>query len=485
MAFWNRKKKNVRPPNPHSQVRGFYSPDSDRLLTGWTSQSSSIDYYLGEDLTSLRARSRELVRKNPYGAQFVRVMRKNIVGHSGVSVQARTTIFRNGQEVLDERANTAIETAWKDWCQSHCDYRGQSAFIDLQRMAVNSACQDGEFLFRLHYGASLGKYGFQIEEIDPELLDVDKHQKNRSGEIRLGVEYDQRGRVIRYWFREKDEAGNYYSGRRYSVDAKYIIHGFIRQFPDQSRGIPWAHASLESAKHLEKYEESAIIAARAGANQGGFFKNSSPEDAYKGEEEGAGAYDGDTIAGSDPMQFTNIGNNEFIQYDPKYPHEMYEQFVGQRIRRLAAGSGTSYESMSGDLKGATYSSMRMGALDEREYYKELQDWFVQAFIKPIYFEWLSTAYLKSAITIGRFPLSRPIDDYMFAHFQPRRWQWVDPIKEANAHKQAIELGLKSRSQIMREQGDDPDSVWREIQRENEIMRQMGILDEPDEPEQDA
>jgi len=37
---------------------------------------------------------------------------------------------------------------------------------------------------------------------------------------------------------------------------------------------------------------------------------------------------------------------------------------------------------------------------------------------------------------------------------------------------------------MREQGDDPDSVWREIARDQDMMKQLGIapIASPDQPE---
>jgi len=68
---------------------------------------------------------------------------------------------------------------------------------------------------------------------------------------------------------------------------------------------------------------------------------------------------------------------------------------------------------------------------------------------------------------------------MLAHYQGRRWAWVDPQKDGNANKLAIDNRLKSRSQIMRESGDDPESVWREIQHEEEIMRELGIQPIPE------
>jgi len=119
-------------------------------------------------------------------------------------------------------------------------------------------------------------------------------------------------------------------------------------------------------------------------------------------------------------------------------------------------------------------------LEDREVFKGLQNWFIRCFIRPGFLEeWLLWAWTKKIITIGSRPLSRPVDDYMLAHYQGRRWAWVDPQKDGNANKLAIDNRLKSRSQIMRESGDDPESVWREIQHEEEIMRELGIQPIPE------
>lgn len=441
---------------------------------GWDTMSRSIDYYLQQDLVKLRARSRKLVRINPNGKRAVSIFKSNIAGPDGVTVQAQSKAIRNGAETLDGPANTAIEAAFKDWAQNHCDWTRQQSFAELQNMAISCAVQDGEFIFRKRYGKSAGKYGFQIEAIDPELLDTQKNQPTSTGEIRLGVEYDRNKRVVRYWFREKNFNGDYNSGRTYSIDAKYIIHGYVREWPDQSRGIPWMHASLETAKHLEKYEESAIVASRGKAGVMGFI-SSKPGGEWQGDERAEDTYgEGSNVASFDAGTIRDIGEREFQQFDPKYPHEMYDPFVRSTMRRIAAGIGISYHAISMDLADVNYSSIRAGVLEDREIFKGIQNWFIRSFVRHVYEEWLSMAYLMGEIKIGRFPLARPLDQYMPAAFQGRRWAWVDPQKDGEANKLAIEQRLKSRSQIIREQGDDPETVFNEIQREEELLGKLGI-----------
>lgn len=485
MGFLDRFRRSPAPrasraPNPWASARvrgaGFTSGDVDRLLSGWDNSSNSIDFYLHNELRELRARSRKMVRANPYGKRFIATIKSNVVGPSGVGVQAQSMRFVPGKGMeLDTAANDAIEAAWREWAQRHCDYFGRATWVDLQNLALSCAGQDGEFLFEKVWS---GPHGFQLKVIDPELLDVEKNTNSAGGrDIRLGVEYDQSGRVVRYHFHKRNSAGmyggGYQSGERYSLPARNVIHGFIAEWPDQSRGIPWMHSSLERSKHLEKYDEAAIVNARLGASRFAVL-SSEPGNEYTGDEEGTGEHEGATLDTYEPGTIKDIGNRKIQQVDTDYPHQMYAEFVKSQLRGIASGLGVSYHSLSNDLQGVNYSSIRAGVLEDREIFKGLQNWFIRSLVQPVYEEWLSMAYTRRVIRIGTRPLSRPIADYMAAHFQPRRWAWVDPQKDGMANQLAMNSRLKSPSQLMREQGDDPESVWREWARDRAMMESLGI-----------
>jgi len=461
--------------NPHlhqHRVReaGFYNSDVGRLLSGWDTSSSTIDYYLQSELRGLRARSRKMVRSNPYAKRFVAMIKSNVVGPNGVVVQSQ--VMRSSG-ILDTPANDAIERAFSDWSANHCDYHGRLTLVEMENLAISCAGQDGEFLFRIHRNPR-SKYGLQLECIDPELLDVDKNEITKTGNtIRLGVEYDRTGKRVRYHFRElKDPNVGYSSGRTYSVDANFILHGFLPEWPDQSRGVPWMHSALERNKHLEKYEEAAIIKARSTASTMAVLRSPAGDPAYAGDVEGD--EEGVTLDQYEAGTIKDIGDKEIINLDSDYPHEMYASFVKSQLQGIASGLGISYHSLSNDLEGVNYSSIRAGVLEDREVFKGLQNWFIRAFVRPVYEEWIQLAYTKNAIKIGTTALTRPIDDYLAAKYQPRRWAWVDPQKDGAANQLALDYKLKSHSQIMREQGDDPETVWREIQRDKQIMEQLGI-----------
>jgi capsid protein len=76
--------------------------------------------------------------------------------------------------------------------------------------------------------------------------------------------------------------------------------------------------------------------------------------------------------------------------------------------------------------------------------------------------------------VGNKELNRGFDYYAAAIFQGRRWEWVDPQKEATAKEKLYNLKVTSLSQIIRERGDDPEVVFAEIAEENEKLNALGI-----------
>ena len=62
---------------------------------------------------------------------------------------------------------------------------------------------------------------------------------------------------------------------------------------------------------------------------------------------------------------------------------------------------------------------------------------------------------------------------------PRRWAWVDPLKDQQASVLAVENQFKSKRQVVSEMGDDYESVLREIKQDEELAADVG-LEKPSE-----
>jgi capsid protein len=67
---------------------------------------------------------------------------------------------------------------------------------------------------------------------------------------------------------------------------------------------------------------------------------------------------------------------ELKEWSPNYPTGEFLPFHKAMLRSMAAGMGVLYNNLASDLEGVNFSSIRQGTLDEREHWKELQQWLV-------------------------------------------------------------------------------------------------------------
>lgn len=234
-------------------------------------------------------------------------------------------------------------------------------------------------------------------------------------------------------------------------------------------------SALLRLKHLGAYEEAAVVAANVGAAKMGFFTTP--------DGDGASLADG-VDAGGELMQEATPGHfgvlpegTTFNSFDPQYPHEQFGAFVKASLRGIASGVNVSYNSLGNDLEGVNYSSLRAGVLEERDSWMTLQSWMVESFLEPLFADWLAAALLAGTVrTVRGAPISADkLEKFNVPQWQGRRWQWVDPLKDVEANIAAVNAGLKSRREVIQEQGRDIEEVWRDLQSEQDKAKQMGLV----------
>jgi lambda family phage portal protein len=332
------------------------------------------------------------------------------------------------------------------------------------------------------YGKDAGPMGFALQILDPQRLSV-RYENYKFGDsgnfIRQGIEFNRFGKPVAYHFSSLDEWDAYYyaiSGKGFvRIPAEEIIHGFIREMAGQRRGLPWTSTSLFRLHHLQGFEDAAVQNARAGATQMGFIQ-------YK---DGFGPEADDDIdvaqtIEAEPLSFHELPEGaEFVDFKPLYPNGEFATFSKSMLRGAATGMGVSYNDLANDLEGVNFSSIRQGALNVREYWKELQQWLIETLVEPVYNEWLAYMLLAGKIVAKNGKALSPLrlDAYKTVHWQPKRWAWIDPKSEVTAAVTAIRAGLTSPSQVIREQGKDPASVYRELADDIQLMKENGIPEE--------
>lgn len=473
------KKKKEQEPQKNNVVvlrpKNYAAAKTDRLTWSWTNYKYTSDQIIEKFLPSLVARSCEQTMNNPYASRYLSLLENNVIGENGVGLQAQAK-DANGQ--LDQVANEAHEAAWKEWQKAeNCDVTGKLNFIAIQKLVLKTVAREGEILIRQCVGKDVSPWGFALQLIDPRRLDIYKNEKNlKNGHfIRFGIEFNQYGKPINYYINKDEDA--YYmqqsAREHYIIPAEEIIHLFLPVYVDQKRGLPWYSNVLMRMNMLNGFEEAAVEHARAGACQMGFITNSDPE-AYDDEDDKTNM---DMEIEASPATFHELPPGYKVEkFDPNYPNGEFDVFSKSILRSIAVGLNAGYSSVSGDLSSVNFSSLRQGILDEREVWKGLQEWFKSGFCEKVHAYWLKYSLLYSRIKCGNGYLKpERIEKYKNVTWSMRRWSWVDPVKDVNAAAISVQNGFRSRSDVIREQGRDPDDVWNEVEKENETIKTKGIL----------
>ncbi len=462
-----------------AMMRMFDGAKQDRLTGDWISHPVTAEWLIRQHQRILVARSREQAVNNDYAKAFIRMCRQNIVGPKGVTLQAQS---RDESGKLDTLANQAIEAAWEKWShRDSCDVAGRQSWRQLQASAVVSAVKDGEFMLRKIYGADAGPFGFALQVLDPQRChpQFDQYDLPDGRFIRAGIEFNSYGRPIAYHFtvtKESDSFYNYsYAGQHYHrIPAEEIIHGFLPEMVGQKRGLPWMATGLFRLKQLAGFENAAVVNARIGASKMGIIQ----------WKEGRGPeFDEDEQLNfemnAEPGEFPVLPEGaELSKWDPQFPSNEFATFNKAMLRGIAAGFGVLYNNLASDLEGVNFSSIRQGTLDEREHWKEMQEWLIESLIQPVFEAWLPRALLGGHIAVkGRALKPERIDRYAVVSWQARRWAWIDPRADVDAAIAAKNQLLLSPGQIIRESGRDPSDVWREIAADIAEMQAAGIPNE--------
>ncbi len=483
MSIFKRKSKPTASREPSGKVvyRNYAAAKLDRLTAGWTGVTASPDSATRQSLTRIRGRSRQQAVDNPYMKRFFQLLRSNVVGAAGFGFQNRAVERENKDGITyDDAANRIIESGWREWSKKGiCTVDGRSSLIDVLQMLVETAAKDGEIIVRKIKGKAAGNdFGFAVQLIEADHLDENYNSTNTTGnKIRQSIEYNAFNRPVAYHILNKHPGDLTVIGdgsTRYErFPANEIEHLYRMDRPAQSRGVPWAVSAMWRLNMLGGYEEAEVTAARTAAGKMGFFKTQDGAEYSGSDQDDNGGIITDAEAGAFELLPEGI---DFVGWDPQHPASAFPDFVKAMLRGAASGMGVSYNSLANDLQGVNFSSIRQGALEERELWKMLQTWLTEHFLTPIFEEWL-----LMAMTTQKIPL--PVDKFEKFNkplWRPRGWGWVDPLKEVKSNIEAVNAGFMSAQDVASENGQDIEEVYAQLARESAMREKHGVtLGNPD------
>lgn len=373
--------------------------------------------------------------------------------------------------------NQKLLKLWDQWIYS-CDVTGQFHYYPLQRIKARSWFRDGEVFTQRIIGNVPGLQHGTVLPYSLEALEADYCPNDLSDQekrIVQGIEVNAWGRPLAYHFYKSHPGDSYFGyspNNTKRVPAERIQHLSFKKRLHQLRGISVFATVINRLDDIKEVDENERIAARVAAAMAAFIKKGSP-DSYEASQEvdEHGQPKRRDMTFEPGIIFDELQEGEEIgTINTTRPNNALIPFRDAQLRAAAGGTMVSFSSASKNYNG-TYSAQRQELVEQEALYQMLGSEFVYRDAQPIWDGFIDAVRLSGAVDI---PRGIDLDTlYDCTHTGPSMI-WIDPKKETDSLVLQMKWGLKARSRIIRERGDNPDQTNREIQRDQQELERMGI-----------
>jgi lambda family phage portal protein len=464
-------------------VKAFYEAAEPSRYRKTRTDKRSANAQNLRALQPIRAIARHLDENFDIASGILDVLVANTVG-TGIQPEPQI-MLKDGTPAAE--LNRELLKLFDDW-RFRPEVTWTHEYFASQRMMARSWFRDGECFANRITGTVPGLDHGTIVPYSLELLEADLVPHDLNDQVRgitQGIETSAWGRP-RAYFVYKGHPGDVtgMSTETKRVPAETMMHLAFRKRLHQLRGVSVFAPVLNRLDDIKEIDESERIAAKVAAAMAGFIKKGSPD-----------MYEAPVTAG-EPREMTfdagiifdDLQEGEDIgTIDSKRPNNALIPFRDSQLRSAAAGVGASFSSISKNYNG-TYSAQRQELVEHFMLYQMLAAPIVYNFCQPVW-----DGFIDAAILSGAIELSKDIDKttiYDATHTGPSM-PWVDPQREIEAQIASLKWGFRSRSRIIRERGDNPDQVNREILRDKKEEERLGLEfigdgkpQEAEKPEQD-
>lgn len=398
----------------------------------------------------LRDRSRYECSNNTYAAGMLSTLANDTIG-TGPTLRMQT-----GSLEVD----SAIEYAFHAWTSA-------TRFDQKLRVMRMARARDGEVFAMFATNRNLKdsvKLDIRLHESEEVAQSIFRSSTDNAD----GIIFDDFGNPIGYNLLRShpgDTSTAYLSAESDVIPARDMLHIFLCERPGQIRGIPEITAALPLYAQLRRYTLAVIAAAETAADIAAYLKTQAgPEDPDDIEPL-------DTIDIEQRMIMTLPRGWDISQLRSEQPATTYGMFKREIINEIARCLNMPYNVAAGDSSSYNYAS---GRLDHKTYFKSIRvdrGFWTREVLEPTLSRWWEEARLVN----GLLPLDMRTEMMPPLH----DWAWdgdehVDPLKEANAQSVRLKSLTTTLSDEYARQGKDWEEQLRQIAKEQELIRELGI-----------
>lgn len=444
-------------------LKAYEAGEVNRFNDTWMPINADTENTDKNERDLIKARARYLERNSDIAGAAIGGIVRNVVG-TGIKPQARTG---------NEKLNNQLELLWKEWIKhTSCDITMQQTFYELQSMLLKRKIVDGEILIRLVIDKK-AKIPFKLQVIKSDLLDTYMMNAPKTNNIiRSGIELDDYLRPLAYWIQKKSPDG-YVTYESERIPANQIIHLWLKNNPDQIRGVSDLAPVIKRLKDMQDFLDAETVAAKIAACFSVFIIKNSPGQLPGVQQNNKKDKEGKLLSSIRPGMVSHLRPGEDIKTaNPSRSITTAKDFINVQQRLAGAGMGLSYELMSRDFNGATFSSARQGHLEDRRTFEPMQQYLISHFCQPIWEQFVDMCVLGGLVSIRDYAQNREV--YTYAEWVTPGWSWIDPEKEVKADLLALKNSGKTLAQWCAERGYDWKEQLSQMAKEKEYAESIGL-----------
>lgn len=442
-----------------------------RRLKMWQASDQAINSILIGGLDVLRARSRQMVRDNPYLRSASEDWCTNLI----------STGLAPSSAMKDEAYRAEINRLWNRWAKK-ADADSLTDFYGLQTMIARALFEAGEIFVRVRPRRVEDRLPvpLQLQLLEGEHCPVWKNETAANGnEIRCGIEFDAIGRRVAYHMYRRhpgDLTDMKNNGELVRIPASEILHIYRPLRAGQLRGQPETSAAIVKAYLLDQYDDAELDRKKVAALYAGFIVEDKPEDNLLTPGDGSSPDEqGALNVALQPGTMMKLLPGESVSFSqPADVGGSYEAFEIRNLHAIAAGLGIPYMNLTHDLRQANYSSSRSGTLAYRRRLEQIQD----DVIKPQFCWKVWELFIGAALLSGALKLKpgATVEDLVdeVEWIRPK-WPWIDPYKEAMGEHVAVRDGFKLRRDVVAENGYDVEAFDRIVAEDQARADGLGLV----------
>lgn len=421
---------------------------------------------------SIREQARWLDNNHDLVIGLLDKLEERIVGARGIVVDPQP-ILKTG--LVADELSKQIRAAWAEWSVSP-DVTGQFTRPVLERLMARTWLRDGEVFGQMVRGSAPGltptaKIPFWVEALEPDYIPLEMNDTGKG--VCQGIYLNNWGRPTKYVVYKNLVTSGVALGNTKEIPADGMMHlKFMRRL-HQVRGNSLLSGILIRLSALKEYEDSELTAARIAAALGMYVKKGDGQ-SYESAE--GNSKDSRELNIEPGMLFDDLEPGEEIgMIKSDRPNPNLETFRNGQLRAVAAGSRSSFSSISRNYNG-TYSSQRQELVESFEGYGILQDAFIAAVTRPMYRSWLQMAITAGVIDV---PPDVDMSTLFNAVYSGPVMPWIDPMKEANSWRVLLRGGAATEGDWVRARGANPGDVKRRRKAEVDENKTLGLVFDTD------